>query len=194
MKTKCTILKDNQINEVYLNEFQSSNDETKTDENGYSSDWIELYNTTDEPIDVAGMYLSDDASKPKKFQIPAGNGLNTLIQPHGYLVVWASKRDIKADQIHANFKLSNADNKLVLLTAENGEWADTLRYVTQGPKESVMRYPDGGKKVYHTNMPTIAKSNFLTSYSKFLYTYQYNAGIKGDANSDGVIDIKDDIF
>ena len=176
---------------VCINEISAENDMAMNTDYFKKDDWIELYNTTDEPIDVAGMYLSDDASKPKKFQIPAGNGLNTLIQPHGYLVVWASKRDIKADQIHANFKLSNADNKLVLLTAENGEWADTLRYVTQGPKESVMRYPDGGKKVYHTNMPTIAKSNFLTSYSKFLYTYQYNAGIKGDANSDGMVNVND---
>ncbi len=45
-------------------------------------DSIELHNTTSQPIDVSGWYLSDSGGTPLKFQIPAG----TVIAAGGYVV------------------------------------------------------------------------------------------------------------
>ena len=48
-------------------------------------DWVELYNTTNQPIDLAGWYLSDDATDLKKYQFPAN--ANSIIPANGYKVV-----------------------------------------------------------------------------------------------------------
>jgi len=45
-------------------------------------DWIELHNTTDEPIDISGWYLSDDDVDLQKYQIQPG----TIVPAKGYVV------------------------------------------------------------------------------------------------------------
>ena len=49
---------------------------------GQQSDAIELLNTTDQPIDVSGWWLSDAAGDRQKFPIPAGQ----ILPAGGYLV------------------------------------------------------------------------------------------------------------
>lgn len=127
------------------------------------SDWIELCNTTDTPIDVAGMYLSDHLEEPEKWQIPvSGGSFTTVIPAHGHLVIWCDKEESGA-QLHANFKLNNEDNSLVVLTAEDKSWADTLIYCSHDGYHSVGLYPDGGSQVYVMERPTIGKMNVLTT-------------------------------
>ena len=143
-------------NSVYLNEYFKKND------------WIELYNTTDEPIDVAGMYISDKLKNPLKFQIPEASEVeatySTIIPPHGYLVIWADKL-VSNTQIHTDFKLENAEDEVVILTAADESWADTLSYKMHNGDQSVGLYPDGGKQAYVMDFPTIGQSNKLTSYA-----------------------------
>ena len=127
------------------------------------NDWVELYNTTDEPIDVAGMYLSDNEKKPLKYQISKGDSqTSTTIPAHGYLIVWCDKLESK-DQLHASFKL-NADGGSVLLTAADESWSDRLIYTEHHADQTVGRYPDGGNDIFVINVPTIAQSNISTSY------------------------------
>lgn len=130
------------------------------------NDWIELYNTTNKPVDVAGMYLTDKETKPNKYQIPADAGIQTVIQPHGYLVVWADKLE-PVQQLHTQFKLDN-EGGCVMLTAADNAWCDILRYPQHAGSTSVGLYPDGGMQVYLMNTPTIAAANFITSYSEYL--------------------------
>ena len=127
------------------------------------NDWVELYNTTDEPIDVAGMYLSDNEKKPLKYQISKGDSqTSTTIPAHGYLIVWCDKLESK-DQLHASFKL-DADGGSVLLTAADESWSDRLIYTEHHADQTVGRYPDGGNDIFVINVPTIAQSNISTSY------------------------------
>lgn len=142
-------------NSIYINEFYKKND------------WIELYNTTDEPIDVAGMYISDNAQKPEKYQIPASDAVNTVIPAHGYLILWADKLEA-VSQLHTTFKL-DADGGEVLLSAADGSWKDLLTYPLHSGEESVGLYPDGGASIYLMNTPTFGSSNRLSaSYAVYL--------------------------
>jgi hypothetical protein len=59
------------------------------DNDGDSSDWIELYNPTLGPFDLGGWYLTDDAHQPKKWRFPHP----TVLAPDAYLLVFASGRD-----------------------------------------------------------------------------------------------------
>ena len=127
------------------------------------NDWVELYNTTDKDIDVAGMYLSDNEQKPLKYQINKGDSqASTTIPAHGYLIVWCDKLESR-DQLHASFKL-DADGGSVLLTAADESWSDRLVYTAHQADQTVGRYPDGGSDIFVMNVPTIAQSNISTSY------------------------------
>ena len=127
------------------------------------NDWVELYNTTNQPIDIAGMYLSDNEQKPLKYQISKGDSqASTTIPAHGYLIVWCDKLESR-DQLHASFKL-DADGGSVLLTAADESWSDRLVYTAHQADQTVGRYPDGGSDIFVMNVPTIAQSNISTSY------------------------------
>ena len=157
-------------NSVFINEFFKKND------------WIELYNTTDVPMDAAGLFISDDLEDPLKYQIPSGT-INTIIPAHGHLVVWADKLD-PVTQLHAPFKLGNNDGERVLVTASetfvnnNADYfnahptlkgfADCLTYNTHNGDQSVGRYPDGAHSFYQMTRPTIAWQNHLHSYDTYL--------------------------
>ena len=138
-------------NSIFVNEYFKHND------------WVELYNTTDQPINVEGMYLSDNLAKPKKYQISKGETMaETIIPAHGYLVVWCDKLN-PVSQLHADFKL-DADGGDVILTAADESWCDQITYTPHQGNESVGRYPDGNADVFAMNIPTIAKPNILSSY------------------------------
>ncbi len=140
-------------NGIYVNEYFKRND------------WVELYNTTSEPIDVEGMYLSDDVAKPKKYMITKGDTqTSTVIPAHGFLIIWCDKLEPQS-QLHASFKLSNG-NEDVLLTAADESWTDRFTYSEMRSDETAGRYPDGADQVVTMNVPTIACSNIISSYAE----------------------------
>lgn len=49
-----------------------------------ASDWIELYNLSNVPVNLGGWFLSDTENDLERYQIPAG----TTIGPHAYLVFY----------------------------------------------------------------------------------------------------------
>ena len=55
---------------VVINEVMASNVASFADPQGDFDDWIELYNAGDGPVNVGGMYLSDDPEVPTMWQIP----------------------------------------------------------------------------------------------------------------------------
>lgn len=148
---------------VCINEVSGAND-SYISEYGKKDDWVELYNTTDEPVDVEGMYLSDNASKPTKFLITKGTTqAQTVIPPHGYLIIWCSKRETTDQGLHASFKISD-DGGVITLTAADQSWTDRVRYDAHDARTTIGRYPDGGQTVYTMNVATIGKSNIFSSY------------------------------
>lgn len=162
------------VNEV------SANNTVFASETWKRSDWIELYNTTDTDIDVAGLFLSDDVDQPLKFQIEKNSEVcNTVIPAGGHLVVWADGKgsDSNWNQLHANFKLSNTSEQQVILVSGDAfvgnnatyfdqhpdmrTFVDGLTYPSHRGDETVGRYPDGGKDFYRMGRPTIERANTL---------------------------------
>ena len=150
------------VNPVRINEVSAANG-IHVNEYFKRNDWIELYNTTDKPVDVEGMYLSDDADKPTKYQISKGESeAATVIPAHGYLIVWCDKLE-PVSQLHASFKLA-AEGGDVLLTAADESWTDRLTYAALAGDQTAGRYPDGTANVIQMNVPTIAQTNLTSSY------------------------------
>lgn len=126
-------------------------------------DWVELYNTTDKDIDAEGMFLTDNAEKPEKYQITKGDSqASTIIPAHGYLIIWCDKES-PLSQLHASFKLDNDGDELIL-TAADKSWSDRFVYAAHTSDQTVGRFPDGSNDIYVMNVPTIEKSNIATSY------------------------------
>ena len=102
--------------QVIISEYSSSNLRDFEDDFGDHEDWIELYNAGNTAVDLGGWYLSDKENKPKKWQIPQG----WSIEAGGYLLIWASGRDVATDNfLHTNFKFTqtNGDEFVVLANA-----------------------------------------------------------------------------
>lgn len=156
----------NDVHDVRINEISASNS-IYVNEYFKRNDWIELYNTTDHDIDVAGYYITDNLDKPTKYQIEAASTIDqtysTVIPAHGFLVIWADKLDSQS-QLHTTFKL-DAEGGSVMLMAPDQSWRDTLNYVAHNGDQTVGVYPDGGSKMYVMTIPTIGESNRMNSYT-----------------------------
>ena len=93
------------VGALLLNEVHAANLNGSTDEDGDQEDWIELYNTTNETLDLTGVGLSNKAGSPYKWTFPPG----AAIAPRAYLTVWASKKDraVWGRPLHANFNFNS---------------------------------------------------------------------------------------
>ena len=146
-------------NSIYINDYYKKND------------WMELYNTTNEDINIKGMdiILSTDKSKNEKwheYKVPSNDvNLNTIIPAHGYKIIWCDKLDIIGSDIHTGFKLETKGGDAIIVMGE--EYTDTLTYEQHLGTQTYGRYPDGANDVYVMNIPTIAKTNKIGSYDTY---------------------------
>ncbi len=143
---------------VVLNELQASNVQTVKDPQGEYEDWIELYNPTGAAIDVGGMYLTDDADDPTRWQIPTGRPLLTRIPAGGYLVIWADGDTADAG-LHADFQLSAAGEGVYLYAADGTTLLDGVEFGPLLPDISYGRVPDGTGDWRSLAFPTPGSQN-----------------------------------
>lgn len=146
---------------VVINEVSAAND-IYVNELFKKADWIELYNTSDQEVNLAGMYLTDNAEKPQKYQIPADDvTLNTILPAHSHKIVWCDKKESNGENLHADFKLE-ADAGYVAIARYDGDvllYVDSIRYGAHDAYQSVGRYPDGGAFGYLMPKPTPGMKN-----------------------------------
>ncbi|MFP4473687.1 MAG: lamin tail domain-containing protein [Candidatus Omnitrophota bacterium] len=122
-----------------LNEFMTRN--TKVlDEDGDSSDWIELYNSSSQPVNLGDYYLSDNQTELQKWRFPEYE-----LGAGEYLIVYASdKNRILPPYFHTNFKLSNEDGIVVLSHAFQGT-TDQVEFDPIPRNMSYGRHPETGE-------------------------------------------------
>ncbi|MCA1762775.1 MAG: lamin tail domain-containing protein, partial [Flavobacteriales bacterium] len=68
---------------LVINEFMAANNSTASDEFGEFDDWVEIYNGSEEPINMEGYFLSDNHGNRTKFVFPS-----VVIEPDDVLIVW----------------------------------------------------------------------------------------------------------
>ena len=141
--------------DVSINEFMAVNDSLSniTDPAGETDDWIELFNNTDEDIDLSNAFLTDKSDEPEQWQFPVG----TTIAANDYLIVWADKDEDQAG-LHADFKL-NREGDFIMLT-EGGDVVDSLSFGFQENNLSYSRIPNGTGE-YIIKDPTFGFNNEL---------------------------------
>jgi len=137
---------------LYINEFMASNDTTIADEHGDYDDWIEVYNPESETIWLGDNYLTDNLSKPDKWQMP-----DAYIEPGEFLIFWADGEP-EQGPFHTSFKLSKDGEEIGIF---NSELATIDEYIfgQQETDISKGRLPNGGPEWVFFEKPTPGASN-----------------------------------
>jgi hypothetical protein len=103
-----------------INEFMANNESVLADGDGRFSDWIELYNPFINDLDLSQFYLTDDATRPRKWPFPVG----TTLASGEYLILFASGKSQGnhvdgAGYLHTTFKLG-ANGEYLAVIAPDG--------------------------------------------------------------------------
>jgi hypothetical protein len=98
--------------QVVINEIQSSNQTTIADDDGDFEDWIELYNAGPDTADISLFGLSDSHEEPFRWVLPE----STVLEPGGFLLVWASGKDRRTpgQPLHTNFSIARDGEEILL--------------------------------------------------------------------------------
>ncbi len=129
---------------LVINEFAAMNTSGLIDEDGDYSDWIEIYNRSKLPVNLAGWSLTDDIDQADKWIFP-----ELTLDSHEYLVVYASGKDrmtLEPDSgLHTNFRLSEGSEFIALYNPTSRRFIDAieLQYPEQYPDVSYGRFGDG---------------------------------------------------
>jgi hypothetical protein len=96
---------------VQISELAASGHQGVRDEDGDTPDWVELRNTSTEPVNLDGWILSEESRRAKTWTLPSTN-----LPPGDSLVIFASgkNRRVPGQPQHASFKLPASDGVLVL--------------------------------------------------------------------------------
>lgn len=98
-----------------ISEFLAGNSGGLQDADGESSDWIEIYNPTAAPVNLANWSLTDDPDDLNKWVFPA-----VTIGANQFLTVFASDKNRKTGpELHTNFKLSADGDYLALVNSSS---------------------------------------------------------------------------
>jgi len=183
------------------------------DEDDESSDWIEIYNPTDQAVDLGGWHLTDDPDELAKWSFPAG----VVLRPGAFMVVFASGKDRgqAVAALHTNFKLSGQGEYLALVLADGltvahayaPDYPHQLSNTSYGLTEyAESLVPAGGVMAYH--VPTVADasldwtstdfdaSNWLSGPSALGFAMDLNLAGKdvGDPALAGKLSVQNEIY
>ena len=101
-----------------INEFSASNAGTINDDNGNSTDWIEIYNAGENVANLSGYTLTDDPTNTTKYVIPD----NTRLAGGQYLIVFAGDDadPTSGSDLYTGFGLSSGGEYLGFFNASGG--------------------------------------------------------------------------
>jgi len=124
-----------------INEVVAENKATIKDPQGDFDDYIEIVNTSDAEVDLAGKFLTDNKKNPRKWKFPKG----TKIEANGRLVIWADENGKAKDGLHANFKLAKSGETIQLVDsdASGNLILDEVKFAKLETDQALRRLPDG---------------------------------------------------
>lgn len=143
---------------LYITEIMASNTKTLKDNYGEYSDYIELYNDNNFPINLENYYLSSNIYEKNKWKFS-----KIEIKPKEYLIIYASgldECDIKERICHTNFKLNSKGEKIILSDKNNNLINE---FVFKEQYKDISYGYINGKYIYF-NTPTPGKKNIYKEY------------------------------
>jgi hypothetical protein len=113
--------------DVIISELHAFGAEDFLDQDGERSDWIEVHNQSGRAVDLLDWALTDEPAFPRRWVFPS-----RILGPGDALIVFASGKDRRTDELHTNFKLAARGEYLSLSRADGSvEHAYTPTYPAQ---------------------------------------------------------------
>jgi hypothetical protein len=106
-------------------------------------DWLELYNLDPQPVDLSGLYLTDDPSLSGQTKFTVAP--LSFISGHGW-VLWDADGHPSNGRNHLNFQLGLWGESLRLY-GKDLTLLDAVDFAVQQPGVSAGRLPDGGSSI-----------------------------------------------
>jgi hypothetical protein len=108
--------------QVVINEYLSSNISGLTDDDNDYSDWIELFNTSDKPVNIANYKISDSSTDTIGWIFP-----DITIPAHSFLVLFASGKDKDgvSTKYHTIIRRGDSWKYLVPEVSIDGNWRES---------------------------------------------------------------------
>lgn len=172
---------------LVINEVMASNDATIADEDGDYTDWLELYNTSNTTIDLSQYWLTDDKDEKKKWHLPA-----IQLLPGEHLLVFCSGKDKLSGELHTNFKISAAGEKVRIYNGSGIE-IDQLESIGVSTDFSFGSKKDGSAERIIFEVPTPGFTNGAESpyfnavrFSQKggIYSQSFSLELTGDDTTD----------
>jgi hypothetical protein len=121
-------------------------------------DWFELFNSTNQPVDLAGLVLTDD---------PTTSGTNefhiaplSFIGAGGFVQLIADSQP-EQGRNHVNFDLDSLGESIRIYASNGSNIIDTVAFGAQAFGVSQGRIPDGGNLIFgFPGSPTPAEPNY----------------------------------
>ncbi len=160
---------------ISINELMADNETVYEDPDQADEfdDWIELYNTGVEDIDIGGLYVSDDISNPTKYQIPTTDPTATTIPAGGYIILIADEQ-IEQGILHINFNLDVNGETFGIWDTDGTTIIDITNFDEQTTDLSHGRIPNGnGPFVTGLENPTPGSENIQNINDVSIYEIQY---------------------
>ncbi len=123
---------------------------------GRADPWFEIFNAGAEPVDLGGMYMSDNPALPKRFRFASG----VVVPALGGLVIWADGQPQQGNN-HVNFTLYGSGGQLRLTAADGVTPVDTLSFPPLPADVSLARFPDQSGPARPFSRPTPGEPNRL---------------------------------
>ena len=141
---------------LIINEIMQSNVENLMDDiKEFPDSWVELYNPTDETINLKDYKISIKDKEKKAWQLP-----EKTVPAKGYIVIFCDKEGKEDNRLHTDFRLeSGKDGNLYLF--KSGEIVDKLEKLAKMPAPDVAygRKTDGADEWGYQLTPTPGKAN-----------------------------------
>lgn len=144
---------------LVINEFCATSS-FLTDEFDEEEDWIELYNSGSENIDLTGLYITDNLISRDKHQIKSVEDDQNILAPGEYKLLWADE-DTHQGSLHLGFKLS-AEGEQLGLYQQVGEILfpiDEVTFGNQSEGASYSRLPNASGPFITTSLLTPREEN-----------------------------------
>lgn len=150
---------------VYISEVLASNDSIEVFPGDGNTDWIELYNSSGQTVDLSGYGLSDNLGRPRKWQFPAG----TYISPGEFKVILCDARAELSipGQLHTSFKISRTKKETICFCDPDGRVLDKMILPEMRTNVSYGRLTGmNGFYYYRTPSPLKANENGFSGYTE----------------------------
>ncbi|HRU70212.1 MAG TPA: CotH kinase family protein [Kiritimatiellia bacterium] len=170
--------------DIRINEAVASNHNGLIDEDGESSDWLELVNTGAARVDLAGWGLSNDLSDPFLWTFPS-----VSLGPGAHLLVWASKKNRRPNLV--------AGEELILIPESTAWRYWDAGHVPDGawqtPEFDDSAWPLGNARFGSPTVPggtTLAKSPAAQFYPAYFFRRIFTLGAVPSAEEVGPLSIR----